>query len=192
MAPNVIILCLALISLCISSGPYRGMWEDIAIPAHIPSQMSPWLQDLLWALRVALQQPLSCLSAVRVQSTSGGSCAKETCSHVLWLTGILFAASLGHQRTSLLTSYIACGCWYMPTFFSAATVSPADIQALALSPATRLSLPFLTLPSLPPSTLLHKPLITAWEIICFSDNPFCFLFPFWLVRQLIIHLLFIK
>lgn len=157
---------LALVPLHISAGPH--MWEDVATPAHIPSQMRPWLQDLLSAQGLHCSNHLPCLSSACAQGTPGGSCAEETCNQVLRLVGILFAVSSGHQKTSFLTGYIACGCWYMLTLFSAATLSPADIQALAS--LMRLGLPFLSLPPLPPSALSHKPIIIAWEIICFSEK----------------------
>lgn len=112
----------------LSAWALERMWEDLAIPAHIPAQMSPWLQDLLWALTVALQQPLSCLSAVCVQRTPGGSCAKETCSYVLWLIDILFPTSLGHQRTSILTLPVA-----------ADTCPPFSLQPLSALQTSKLS-----------------------------------------------------
>lgn len=94
--------------------------------------------------------------APHVRGTSGGSRAEETCNRVLRLIGILFAVSPGHQRTSSLP-----GCRYVLALFSAAIFSPARRPSSYLSPIRRLSLPFLSLPSLLPSALLHKPLIIA-------------------------------
>lgn len=93
--------------------------------------------------------------------------------------GIHFAVSLRSQRRSL-TGCIACGCRFMYTLTSAASLSPADIQAL-ISGTTTLSLSFLSLLSLSSlCSIAQAPCYCVRNNLCLWKNPFCFLLFGWL------------